>query len=293
MIQREVKDLSSKWRLYNGVEVPCVGFGTWKMPDTVVEQAVCDAIESGYRHIDTAAAYQNERGVGKGVRMSGFPREEIFVASKLPNADHGYKKALESYQQSLERLEMDHLDLYMIHWPVIEEHKDRYKEDILETWSALEELYDKGKVRAIGVSNFMMEHLELLAENGRTKPMVDQVQFNPQCTEPLLRAYCEEREILMEGWSPLIQGKAFEHKVLQDMAEKYGKTIAQICVRFVLQHGVVPIPKSANLDRIRNNGNVFGFSISDRDMEEIAKLSVYGRIGEEPDIPRKFQNVGF
>lgn len=286
-------NLFSTLTLSNGVKIPCIGFGTWKMPDEVVEDAVSNAISCGYRHIDTAAAYFNEVGVGKGIKKSGIAREELFVTSKLPNVDHGYEKVLASFHESLKRLNLDYLDLYLIHWPVVEEQKDRYEEDIIETWRAFEKLYEEGKIRAIGVSNFMVEHLEILLKHSKIKPMVNQIQLNPQCTEDKLRAFCKENNICMEGWSPLIQGKAFEIDILQDMAKKYNKTIAQICIRFVFQLGVIPIPKSANPDRIANNADIFNFEISEEDMKAIASLNVYGRIGNEPNVPRKFQNAGF
>ncbi len=287
------RNLSSTLTLSNGVKIPCIGFGTWKMPDEVVEEAVSNAIVCGYRHIDTASAYFNEVGVGKGIKKSGIKREDLFITSKLPNAQHGYENTLASFHESLKLLDLDYLDLYLIHWPVVEEQKDRYEEDILETWRAFEKLYEEGKIRAIGVSNFMIEHLEILIKNAKIKPMVNQVQLNPQCTEEKLRAYCREHSICVEGWSPLIQGKAFEREILQDMARKYNKTIAQICVRFVFQLGAIPIPKSSNPDRIVNNGDIFNFEISEEDMKAIASLNVYGRIGDEPNVPRKFQNAGF
>ncbi|WP_313128868.1 aldo/keto reductase [Anaerocolumna sp.] len=287
------RNLSSTLTLSNGVKIPCIGFGTWKMPDEVVEEAVSNAIACGYRHIDTASAYFNEVGVGKGIKKSGIKREDLFITSKLPNAQHGYENTLASFHESLKLLDLDYLDLYLIHWPVVEEQKDRYEEDILETWRAFEKLYEEGKIRAIGVSNFMIEHLEILIKNAKIKPMVNQVQLNPQCTEEKLRAYCREHSICVEGWSPLIQGKAFEREILQDMARKYNKTIAQICVRFVFQLGAIPIPKSSNPDRIVNNGDIFNFEISEEDMKAIASLNVYGRIGDEPNVPRKFQNAGF
>jgi diketogulonate reductase-like aldo/keto reductase len=287
------RNLSSTLTLSNGVKIPYIGFGTWKMPDEVVEEAVSNAIACGYRHIDTASAYFNEAGVGKGIKKSGIKREELFITSKLPNAQHGYENTLASFHESLKLLDLDYLDLYLIHWPVVEEQKDRYEEDILDTWRAFEKLYEEGKIRAIGVSNFMIEHLEILIKNAKIKPMVNQVQLNPQCTEEKLRAYCREHSICVEGWSPLIQGKAFEREILQDMARKYNKTIAQICVRFVFQLGAIPIPKSSNPDRIVNNGDIFNFEISEEDMKAIASLNVYGRIGDEPNVPRKFQNAGF
>lgn len=286
-------NVDSTIKLNNGIHIPCIGFGTWKMMNEVAENSVKSAISLGYRHIDTAAAYENEVGVGKGIRHSSIPREEIFVTSKLPNAHHGYNNVLKSFDESLNRLGLDYLDLYLIHWPVIEEHKDRYQEDIVETYKALEKLYKDGKVRAIGVSNFMIEHLEILRNNCEITPAINQVQFNPQCTEVELRQYAKEQEIVLEGWSPLLQGGAFENDILIHMANKYNKSVAQICIRFVLQNGVIPIPKSTSPERIENNSKVFDFDISSEDMIQISSLNKFGRIGDEPDVPRKVQVVGF
>lgn len=290
---KQLNNLSSTFTLNNGVKIPCIGFGTWKMPDDIVENAVISAIEAGYRHIDTAAAYGNEVGVGRGIKGSNIPREDLFITSKLPNSDHGYQNTLRSFDESMERLGLDYLDLYLIHWPVIEEHKDRYKEDIIETYNALENLYKAGRIKAIGVSNFMIEHLDILVNHCETVPAINQVQFNPRCTEPLLREYCHTHNIRLEGWSPLLQGEAFEEEILVAMSKKYNKSIAQICIRFVLQHGVIPIPKSSNPERIKSNGDVFDFTITDEDMRLIGSLSEKGRIGSEPNVPRKVQVRGF
>ncbi len=292
-MKSNLNNVGSTIKLNNGVNIPCIGFGTWKMMNNVAEDAVKSAISLGYRHIDTAAAYENEVGVGKGIRNCGIPREEIFVTSKLPNVHHGYNNVLKSFEESLNRLELDYLDLYLIHWPVIEEHKDRYKDDIVETYKAFEKLYKDGKVRAIGVSNFMIEHLEILRNNCEITPAINQVQFNPQCTEDELRKYSKEHGIILEGWSPLLQGGAFENDILIRMAGKYNKSVAQICIRFVLQNGVIPIPKSTNPARIKNNSEVFDFEISSEDMVEISSLNKLGRIGDEPNVPRKVQVVGF
>ncbi|MGN0505109.1 MAG: aldo/keto reductase [Lachnospiraceae bacterium] len=289
----KLSDKQDTITLRNGVKVPCIGFGTWKMPPDVAKNAVISAIHTGYRHIDTATAYCNETGVGEGVRMSGVARRELFVTTKLPNADHGYRKTIASLEGALKNLGMDYVDLYLIHWPVVEEQKDRYEEDILETWRAMLALEQEGKVRAAGVSNFMEEHLMLIQENGMQLPYVNQTQFHPQCIETGLRAYCEKEEILVEGWSPLIQGQAFEREILKRMAEKYQRSIAQICIRFALQSHVVPIPKSTNPERMKHNAEVFDFVISDEDMQEIETLTEFGRIGNAPDVPRKIQIVGF
>lgn len=279
--------------LRSGIQIPCVGFGTWKMRPEVAEASVPEAIAAGYRHIDTATAYCNETGVGAGVKKAGITREKLFVTTKLPNVDHGYHKTIASCEGALKNLSMDYVDLYLIHWPVVEEHKEQYEEDICETWRAILRLKEEGKLRVAGVSNFMTEHLELLKKNGFPLPEVNQTQFHPQCTEDELRVYCEKEQILVEAWSPLIQGQAFEREILKELAEKYEKTIAQICVRFCLQSHVLPVPKSTHPERMQNNADVFGFVISDEDMERIRTLRQYGRIGTDPSVPRTIQVVGF
>lgn len=279
--------------LRSGIPVPCVGFGTWKMPPAVAEEAVVHALQTGYRHIDTATAYCNEAGVGAGIKKSGCRREDVFLVTKLPNADHGYDKAKAAMDVALHDLGVEYVDAYLVHWPVIEEHKHRYEEDICETWQAVLDLKKEGKLRVAGVSNFMTEHLELLKKNGMELPEINQTQFHPQCTEKELRKYCEQERILVEAWSPLIQGQAFEREVLIRMAEKYQKSVAQICVRFCLQNHVLPVPKSTNPERMRSNADVFDFVISEEDMREIATLEALGRIGNDPSVPRKVQVVGF
>jgi len=286
-----LKNLQDCYTLKNGVKVPCIGYGTWKSPIDVVREGIKMATATGYRHIDTAAAYQNEIGVGQGIKQCGFSKDKLFVTSKLPNLDHGYKKAISSCEESLKRLDMDYLDLYLIHWPVVVQGD--YKEDILETWRAFEQLYKEGKVRAIGVSNFLIEHLELIKKNASVFPMVNQVQLHPQNPQEDMVEYCNKNQILVEAWSPLIQGDAFKRELLKDMAKKYNQSIAQICVRWIMQKGVVPLPKSTSIERIQNNVDVFNFNISNEDMEKIATLRSFGMIGESPSIPRVSQNTGF
>lgn len=279
--------------LRSGIKIPCIGFGTWKMQPQTAEEAVKEAIQTGYRHIDTATAYCNEDGVGRGLKASGISRDKVFLVTKLPNANHGFWQTKASFERALTRLQTDYTDAYLIHWPVVEEQKDRTEEDICETWRAILELRMEGKLRVAGVSNFMIEHLELLRKNGMELPEINQTQFHPQCIERELRAYCEKEQILVEAWSPLIQGQAFEREVLLRMAQKYEKSVAQICVRFCLQNQVIPIPKSTHPERMKSNAEVFDFSISEEDMKEIETLEVYGRIGEIPSVPRKVQVVGF
>lgn len=281
------------YTLYNGVQVPCIAFGTWKMPDAVAADAVACALQNGYRHIDTAGAYQNEIGVGEGIRKSGIARDEIFLVSKLPNDDHGYEKTIAACERSLQKLGVDYLDAYLIHWPVLVETKDRVTEDLCDTWRAFERLYQDGKVRAPGTSNFLEEHIDLLKANFKNYPMINQVQLHPQNPQEEMVAYCKENRILTEAWSPLIQGQAFKRELLIETAAKYGVTVAQLCVRWIFQKGVVPVPKSTTPERIINNADIFGFTISDEDMENIATLRKYGMIGNPPSVPRTHQVVGF
>lgn len=288
-----MNSLKDCYTLYNGVQVPCVAFGTWKMPNEVVEDAVACALTTGYRHIDTAAAYQNEVGVGAGLRKSGVSRQDIFLVSKLQNDDHGYKNAIASCERSLGRLGVDYLDGYLIHWPVLVENQDHLEEDLCDTWRAMEQLYKDGKVRAIGTSNFLEEHIDLLKANFSDYPMINQVQMHPQCPQEEMIAYCKENKILPEAWSPLIQGQAFKRELLIETAKKYGVSVAQLCIRWISQKGAVPVPKSATPERIQNNADIFGFTISDEDMENIATLRKYGMIGNPPSVPRTHQVVGF
>ena len=288
-----MKSLTDTYTLINGVKVPCVGFGTWKMPEEVATASVKAALKAGYRHIDTAAAYLNEEYVGKGIKDSDIPREEIFLVSKLPNDDHGYENAIASCERSLKRLGVDYLDSYLIHWPVLVQNVDRLEEDLCETWRALKKLYKDGKLRSIGTSNFLEEHIEILKKNFSVYPMINQVQMHPQNPQEEMIAYCKQNSILPEAWSPLIQGQAFKREELIKMAEKYGVSVAQLCVRFIVQKGAVPIPKSTTPERIAENADVFGFSISDEDMKEIALLKKYGMIGNPPSVPRTHQVVGF
>ncbi len=288
-----MKNLSDCHKLMNGVKVPCVGFGTWKMPEDVAAASVKTAIECGYRHIDTAAAYQNEKGVGEGIKKSGINRNEIFLVSKLPNDDHGYQNAVDSCESSLKRLGVDYLDSYLIHWPVLIQNQDRVEDDLCETWRAFEKLYNDGKLRSIGTSNFMEEHIEIIKKNFSSYPMINQVQMHPQNPQDEMIEYCKENKIIPEAWSPLIQGQAFKRQLLIDMAGKYGVSVAQICIRYIMQKGAVPVPKSTTPERIKNNADVFGFEISEEDMEEISTLRKYGMIGDPPSVPRTHQVVGF
>lgn len=276
-----MKSVSDTFTLYNGVRIPCVGLGTYQSKDAVAAAAVKSAVETGYRLIDTAAAYGNERGVGQGIRISGASRGEIFVTSKLRNAAHGYKATLEAFDQTLDRLGLRYLDLYLIHWPNPIQYRSTWREATIGTWKAFEELYKAGRICAIGVSNFMPHHIEMLKENCEIKPMVNQLRLCPGVTQQEVVDYCRANEIQVEAYSPFGTGAIFKVREMQELAEKYGKTVGQICLRWSLQMGFIPLPKSANPARVKENTEVFDFELEPSDVEYITNLK--GVCGEAPD----------
>ncbi len=271
--------LTESVSLHNGVSMPKLGLGTWKASQGgEVEQSVRWALELGYRHIDTAAAYGNEEGVGKAIRESGIPRDEVFVTTKLANPvqRQGYEAALRAIDESLGRLGMDHVDLYLIHWPV----KGKYP----DAWRAMEAIYESGKAKAVGVSNFMIHHLEDLRERSGLVPMVNQVEFHPRLVQPALLDYCNKHGIQHEAWSPLMQGgELFGLPELQPIAERHGKTVAQVVLRWDLQKGTVTIPKSVHRERLAENGAIFDFQLSDEEVRAIDALDQGRRVGPDPD----------
>jgi diketogulonate reductase-like aldo/keto reductase len=271
-----ITDIKGGFTLHNGVEMPYFGLGVYLSKDgTEVINAVKWAIEHGYRHIDTAAVYDNEEGVGEGIRASGIPREDIFLVSKVWNTEQGYDSTIKAFETSLKKLNTEYLDLYLIHWPV----KGKYK----ETWKALEDLYRQKRIRAIGVSNFLRHHLEDLLKEASIVPMVNQMEFHPYLVQQELLNYCNSKKIQYEAWSPLMQGKIFEMDVFKEMAEKYEKTIAQLVLRWDLQKGVITIPKSSKKQRIVDNAAIFDFSISKEDMAVLDRLDKGKRFGPDPD----------
>lgn len=256
--------------------MPWFGLGVFKVENgSEATESVKAAIKNGYRSIDTAAIYKNEEGVGIGIKESGVAREELFITSKVWNEDQGYETTLAAFEKSLERLQLDYLDLYLIHWP----GKDKYK----DTWRALEKLYKDGKIRAIGVSNFQVHHLEELLKDAEIKPMVNQVEFHPRLTQKELRDYCKEQGIQLEAWSPLMQGQLLDNEVLTQIAEKHNKSVAQLILRWDLQHEVVTIPKSIKEHRIIENADIFDFELSQEDMDKIDALNKDERVGPNPD----------
>ena len=282
-----MKTLTDTFQLYNGVRIPCVGLGTWQSPDDTAKNAVLSALSLGYRLIDTAAASGNERGVGAGIAQSGLAREEIFVTSKLRNAAHGYQATLEAFEGTMERLGLEYLDLYLIHWPNPVQFRTHWEESTADTWAAFEELYQAGRIRAIGVSNFMPHHIETLMKTATVKPMVNQLKLCPGITQPEIVKYCNEHGILVEAYSPFGTGTVFGNETMKTLAAKYGKSIGQICLKWSLQMGFLPLPKSANPMRIKENSEIFDFELTSEDMDRIAGL--VGSCGEAPDP----DNIGF
>ncbi|MFJ7851643.1 aldo/keto reductase [Peribacillus frigoritolerans] len=275
-----VKNLQDTTTLHNGVKMPWFGLGVFKVeegPELV--NAVKVAIKHGYRSIDTAAIYENEEGVGQGIREglkeAGISREDLFVTSKVWNADLGYESTIAAYEKSLQKLGLEYLDLYLIHWPV----EGKYK----EAWRALETLYKEGKVKAIGVSNFQIHHLKDLMEDAEVKPMLNQVECHPRLTQKEVQAFCKEQGIQLEAWSPLMQGELLDNEVLQAIATKHGKSVAQVILRWDLQNGIVTIPKSTKEHRIVENSTVFDFELTEEEMNQIDGLNQNHRVGPDPD----------
>ena len=264
-------------KLNNGVEIPQLGLGVFQVPNAETVQAVTTALEAGYRSIDTAKIYDNERGVGEAVRASGLAREELFVTTKLWNDEQGYDAALKGFDASLSRLGLDYVDLYLIHWPA--PSADRY----VDTWKALEKIASDGRARAIGVSNFAQRHLQRLFDETGTVPAVNQVELHPDLAQLELRGFHAEHGIVTEAWSPLAQGGLLTEQSLVALGEKYGKTPAQIILRWHLQIGNVVIPKSVTPDRIRGNIDVFDFELADDDIAVIGELDAGKRIGPDPE----------
>ncbi|GGA84778.1 aldo/keto reductase [Ornithinibacillus halotolerans] len=264
--------------LNNGLKMPKLGFGVWLVPDDEAEIAVKKAIEVGYRSIDTAMTYENEEGVGRGIAASGVPREELFITTKLWNSDQGYESTLKAFETSLEKLGLDYVDLYLIHWPMPKE--DKY----VESYKALEKLYHDGKVKAIGVCNFHIEHLQRLLDECEVVPVLNQVECHPYLQQAELKAFCREHDIYVEAWSPLMNGKdVLNDTVIQEIANAHGKTPAQVILRWHLQYDNIVIPKSVTPSRIEENFDVFDFELSEQDMKKIAGINRNHRNGPEPN----------
>ncbi len=272
----DISDIRGTTKLNNGVQMPYLGLGVWQCKnDDEVINSVTWAFEAGYRHIDTASIYQNEEGVGLAIAQSGVSREDLFIVSKLWNSDQGYESTLVAYEESLNKLQLEYLDLYLIHWPVAGKY--------IESWKALEHLYNNAKVRAIGVSNFLQHQLEDLLQSASVIPMVNQMEFHPYLIQKELLDFCTSNSIQYEAWSPIMKGKAQEVEALQQMAKRYETTAIRLTLRWCLQKGVIAIPKSSKKERIYSNADLFRFNISDTDMNVIDELDQNYRFGPDPD----------
>lgn len=278
-----MKSIQDCYELANGVRIPCVGFGTWTLPNNEsTVDIIKTAIDCGYRHIDTAFYYKNEQAVGKAIKECGLKRSELFITGKLDNSDHGYEKTMKEFEITMNNLNLDYLDLYLIHWPIPHNCRDNWQELNRGTWKAFEELYKKGKIRAIGVSNFLEHHIKALLDNAAVAPMVDQLELHPGYMQTDIVNYCREHKIIVEAWCPLIRGK-FDHPLLHELAASYNKTPAQIVLRWSIQQGFIPLPKSQKRERMLENADIFDFELSDKDIEQMSILEGFGRIGDHPD----------
>ncbi|MBW3112472.1 aldo/keto reductase [Bacillus sp. MCCB 382] len=278
---------NEKSKLSNGVEIPMLGLGTWLLDDEQTSKAVQEAISIGYRHIDTAQAYENEAGVGEGIRLSGVAREEIFITSKVAGEAKTYEAVAESIDASLEKLGMDYIDLMIVHspqpWAEFRE-ENRYFEENRNVWKALEDAYEAGKVKAIGLSNFLQDDVENILEHSKVKPMVNQILAHVSHTPTELIEFCQESGILVEAYSPIGHGAVLEHEEVKAMAEQYGVSVAQLCLRYDIQLGLVVIPKTANPDHMKNNAEL-DFIISDSDMEALKQVKSLESYGEHDFFP--------
>ena len=270
--------------LNDGNEIPIVGFGTYKSTEQEGIEAVKYALLNGYRLIDTAAFYNNEESVGKGIKASGIAREEIFVTTKLWRECLGYAPTKTELEKSLKKLDLEYIDLYLIHWPANAKNYNNWQKTNADTWRAMEELQAEGKIKSIGVSNFWQEHLEALFQTARVSPSVNQIEFHPGYWQPELTAYCKQKNIVVEAWSPLARGKVFDNAVLNQIAQKHQISVSKVCLRWIIQHDVVVIPKSNTNERIKENINLFNFELSEEEMSLIDNLPEMGFSGELPNM---------
>jgi len=271
-------DTVPRIRLNDGAEIPQLGLGVFQVPQDEVAEVVRYALQCGYRSIDTAAGYQNEEGVGEAIASSGLPREEIYVTTKLANTDHGYDAALRAFEVSRQKLGLTYVDLYLIHWPMPE--RDLY----VETWRAFEKLKDDGLARSIGVSNFLIPHLEKLLAESEVVPTVNQIEVHPALQQRELREYCWDHDIVPEAYSPLARGEVLQHPVITEMAARHGKTPAQVVLRWHIQEGHIVIPKSTTPSRIKENFEIFDFELSEEDMTLFESLDSGARTGLDPAV---------
>ena len=282
--QPQFLKIMKKLILNNGHKIPIVGFGTYNSKEQEGIESVKCAITNGYRLIDTAAFYGNEEAVGKGIKASNVSREDIFITTKLWRESLGYESTKKEFEKSLNRLHLDYIDLYLIHWPANAKNYDNWQKTNADTWKAMEELQAEGKIKSIGVSNFFQEHLEALFQTANLIPSINQIEFHPGYWQPELVEYCKRQNIVVESWSPMARGKVFGNEVLVSISKRHNKSVSQVCLRWIIQHDVIVIPKSTTPKRIEENINLFDFELSLEEMKLINTLPEMGFSGELPDI---------
>lgn len=278
-----MKSIYDGYELNNGVLNPCVGFGTFKAAAGQSTEILKMALDAGYRYFDTASFYETEESLGKAICEKNIAREELFLTSKAWKTEMGYENVKKAFEQSLEKLQTDYLDLYLIHWPIPEEGYQDWKQLDIQTWKAMEELYASGKVHAIGVSNFLPHHIENLITNCDVIPAVNQIEFHPGYTQELTVQYCQNKGILVQAWSPIGRSALLSDPILLEIASHYGVSVAQLCIRYAVQRGIVPLPKSSVMERMKQNQEVFGFEITSEDMYRLGTLAPTGWSGLHPD----------
>ena len=272
--------------LNNGVEIPAVAFGTYKAADGKSADVIRTAIEAGYRYFDTASFYGTETYLAEAVRESGIARDEIFIASKLWKTEMGYDNVKSAFRRTLDNLKTDYLDLYLIHWPLPEPGYKDWKQLDKETWKAMEELVREGKIRAIGLSNFLPHHIENILEDCTVRPAVDQIEYHPGYSQEAVLQYCKERDILVQAWSPIGRQRVLTEPLVQELAGKYGVSPAKICLKFAVQRGIIPLPKSSSMERMKENLDLWSFEMDEEDIWRLATMPQAGWSGEHPDRER-------
>jgi diketogulonate reductase-like aldo/keto reductase len=277
-----MESLNDRFILSNGVEVPCIGYGTWQIPNgkTGVD-TILEALNMGYRHIDTASVYENEASVGEAIRQSGIKREDLFITSKLWNTDRGYDTALKAFDVSMKKLKLDYLDMYLIHWPAVKFRN--WREINAKTWLAFEQLYEEKRIRSIGVSNFKRFRIKSLMQVVEIMPHLNQIEFHPGFMQLPTVDFCKNTDVAVSAWGPLGGGKILDNPELKAIASKYNKSVSQLCIKWCLQHNVLPLPKSVNKERMVEHIIVFDFYISPSDMETIDNLPYIGGSNLDPD----------
>ncbi len=281
-----IENMYECYTLNNGVKIPCIGYGTYKATEGAGEKTISHAIKVGYRYFDTASFYGTEGDIAKAVKESNIPREEFFYATKVWKEEMGYEQTKEAFEKSLKNLQTNYLDLYLIHWPIPSFGYKGWKQLTVDTWRAMEELYKEGKIRAIGFSNFLPHHIENILDNCTIRPMVNQLEFHPGYTQEAAVNYCKENNIQVQAWSPIGRARMLNDPLLVELAEKYNVSSAQICLRFALQKQIIPLPKTTSIERMKENKNIFSFSISKEDMYRLDTMPQVGWSGEHPDRER-------